>query len=392
MRVLVIFAGVLAIVIIALVNTVIVMWAERKFLGHIQLRMGPVRTGTFGLLQPIADAFKMLGKEEITPDGVDVRVFRLAPLITFTPALLIYAATPWVEQFAGASMDVGIFMLFAVAALAPVGVLLAGWASHNKYSLIGGLRAGAQQISYEVPMILSVLGIVMLAGSMGLADIVDAQTATWNIVVQPFAFLLFFIGMLAELNRVPFDIPEAESELVGGFNTEYSSMRFALFFVAEYANVFTWSLIATLLFFGGWSGPFLPAIVWLLLKTYAVALTIIWVRGTFPRSRVDQLMDIGWKLLLPAALVNVLFTAVGVITSTAVLVALEVVGVIGFIALTSRIGRHIGDEARAEAAERIRAWNDGADSPTERLEVATASLPNPLLDRSRTASESGVAS
>lgn len=364
MRTLTIVAGVIAIVLIALVNTIVVMWAERKFLGHVQLRMGPVRTGPFGLLQPIADAFKMLGKEEITPAGVERFVFRLAPLLSFTPALLIYSAMPWVEQLTGSSMDVGIFMLFAVAALAPVGVLLAGWSSHNKYALIGGLRAGAQQISYEVPMLLSVLGIVMLAGSMGLSQIVAAQSGLWNLVTQPFAFVLFFIGMLAELNRVPFDIPEAESELVGGFNTEYSSMRFALFFVAEYANVFTWSLIATLLFLGGWSGPVLPGVVWLLAKTHLIALVIIWVRGTFPRARVDQLMDIGWKLLLPAALVNVLITAVGVMAGSLVLAALEVAALGGFIMITSRVGLRVGDDARAHAAAEIAAWTAGAEEPS----------------------------
>lgn len=387
MQVLTILLGVLVMVIVALVNTIVVMWAERKFLGHIQLRMGPVRTGRFGLLQPIADAFKMLGKEEITPSGVERFVFRLAPLITFTPALLIYAAMPWVESFAGASMDVGVFMLFAVAALAPVGVLLAGWASYNKYSLIGGLRAGAQQISYEVPMILSVLGIVMLAGSMRLSDIVDAQAGAWYIVVQPFAFLLFFIGMLAELNRVPFDIPEAESELVGGFNTEYSSMRFALFFVAEYANVFTWSLIATLLFLGGWSGPVLPDLAWILIKTHLVALVIIWVRGTFPRARVDQLMDIGWKLLLPAALVNVLVTAVGVVTNAFVLVVLELVALAGFIAITSRLGARTGDDVRSRASERIAAWTTGADLPQP---VSASAATSPALIDTTVTSEGTV--
>lgn len=339
--------GIVVLVVIVLVNTVIVMWVERKLLGHIQSRLGPMRTGYHGLLQPFADALKLLGKEDLVPAGADRTLFLIAPLIAFTPSVLVYCAMPWVSEFAGMSFDVGIFMIFAIAALFPVGVLIAGWSSHNKYSLIGGFRSAAQQISYEVPMILAVMGVVMLAESMKLSTIVEAQGALWNIITQPFAFVVYFIAMLAELNRVPFDMPEAESELVAGFNTEYSGMRFALFFVAEYANVFTWSLITVLLFFGGWLGPVLPGFVWLLLKTYAVVCVIIWMRGTFPRVRVDQLMDLGWKLLLPASLLNVILTATGVVTSLVVLIALELVATIGFIWLVERLGATAGDSARA---------------------------------------------
>jgi NADH-quinone oxidoreductase subunit H len=236
-------------------------------------------------------------------------------------------------------------------------MLVAGWSSHNKYSLIGGFRAAAQQISYEVPMILAIMGVVMLAESMRLSDIVESQSGMWNALTQPFAFILFFIGMLAELNRTPFDMPEAESELVGGFNTEYSSMRFALFFVAEYVNVFTWSLITALLFLGGWNG-LLPDFASLFVKTYLMVFVIIWVRATLPRVRVDQLMAVGWKLLLPAALVNVLITATGIVAGTAVLVALEIAATIVFVVIVSRLGEHAGDRLRADAAARI-----GACSP-----------------------------
>jgi NADH-quinone oxidoreductase subunit H len=320
----------------------------------MQSRRGPMRTGWHGLMQPFADALKLLGKEDLRPAAADKWVFLVAPIIAFTPSLLVYAAMPWVERFAGFSFDVGIFMVFAITALFPVGMLLAGWASHNKYSLIGGFRAAAQQISYEVPLILAIAGIVMLAESMRLSDIVLAQDGgAWNVFTQPFAFILFLIGMLAELNRTPFDMPEAESELIGGFNTEYSSMRFALFFVAEYINVFTWSLITVLLFFGGWRGPVLPDIAWLLAKTYLMVFLIIWIRATLPRVRVDQLMAVGWKLLLPAGLVNVLVTSVGVVTNTWVLVALQLTAAALFVWLVAWLGEHAGDRRRAIAAERI---------------------------------------
>jgi NADH-quinone oxidoreductase subunit H len=339
--------GIIVMVVIVLLNTVVVMWVERKLLGHIQSRLGPMRTGFHGILQPFADAIKLLGKEDLVPNGADRVLFLIAPLIAFAPSVMVYSAMPWVESFSGMSFDVGLFMIFAIAAVFPVGILVAGWSSHNKYSLMGGFRAAAQQISYEVPLILAAMGIVMLSESMKLTELIAAQEGLWHIVTQPFAFLIFFIAMLAELNRVPFDMPEAESELVAGFNTEYSSMRFALFFLAEYANVFTWSLILSMLFLGGWNGPLLPGIVWLLAKTYAVVCLIIWMRGTFPRVRVDQLMDVGWKLLLPASLANVLLTAVGIVTSIPVLVILELAACAVFIAIVTRIGRRAGGDARA---------------------------------------------
>lgn len=341
--------GIVVLVVVVMINTVCVMWFERKWLGHMQDRLGPMRTGWHGLMQPFADALKLLGKEDLTPCGADTLLFAIAPLIAFVPSILVYAAMPFVQQIAGMSFDTGIFLVFGIAALFPVGILAGGWASHNKYSLMGGFRAAAQQISYEVPMILAAIGVIMLAGSTQLSKIVESQSHVWNIVTQPMAFLLYFIGVLAELNRVPFDMPEAESELVSGFNTEYSSMRFALFFVAEYANVFTLSLLTALLFLGGWVGPVLPGIVWLLAKTYLVVFAIIWVRCTLPRVRVDQLMDIGWKLLLPFALANVVFTATGIIAGPFVLVALEVAGAAAFVWVVGRLGARAGDAQRAEA-------------------------------------------
>ena len=344
--------GVLVIVIVVLLNTVVVMWCERKWAGHLQSRRGPMRTGWHGVLQPFADALKMLGKEDFTPAGVDPVLFKIAPILAYAPSIIIYCATPWMAQFVGFSFDTGIFMVFAVAALFPVAILVGGWASHNKYTVMGGFRAAAQQISYEVPMILAVLGVIMLAGSMKLSVIVDAQTHVWNAVMQPFAFLLFFICMLAELNRTPFDLPEAESELVAGYMTEYSSMRFAMFFLAEYTNMFTWSLFASLLFLGGWGGPFsaVMGFVWLLLKTYAVIFMVIWVRWALPRLRVDQLMEFGWKVLIPAALLNMFCTAAGMVTNVFVLVALQVVLIAAFVWLVSWIGVTAGQRHPADAA------------------------------------------
>lgn len=355
MKLLTILIGVVIVAVVVLLNAVVVMWLERKWLGHIQSRLGPMRTGFHGLLQPFADALKLLGKEDLVPAGADRIMFLIAPIIAFTPAVAIYAAMPWVEQFAGRSFDVGVFMIFAIAAMSPVGVLIAGWASYSKYAMLGGFRAAAQQISYEVPLILSVMGVVMLAGSMKLSAIVEAQASVWYVIIQPFGFLLFFICLLAEINRVPFDIPEAESELVAGFNVEYSGMRFALFFLAEYMNVFSLSMLTALLFLGGWGGPVLPGIVWLTIKTYAIVFLVIWMRGTFPRIRVDQLMAFGWKALLPASLVNLGITGVGVVTNQYVLVVLEAVAAVVFIYIVSRIGATAGDAEREAAERRTRA-------------------------------------
>jgi len=350
-----IFIGMVVLAVIVLVNMVVVMYCERKWLGHMQSRMGPMRTGYHGVLQPIADAIKLLGKEDLIPAGADRVLFLIAPVLAFVPAVLVYVAMP-LELFGAPSYDVGIFFVFSVAALTPVGVLLAGWTSANKYSVIGGFRAAAQQISFEVPMILSTVGVVMLAGSMRLSSIVAAQSTVWNAVTQPLAFLLFFIGILAEVNRTPFDIPEAESELVAGFNVEYSSMRFALFFIAEYMNVFTVSLLSALLFLGGWGGPVPPGaawlgIVWLLGKTYGMVFLIIWVRATFPRFRVDQLMLFSWKLLIPASLVNLMLAATGVVTSVFVLALLEFAALALFVWIVAGIGRTAGDVKRAAAIQ-----------------------------------------
>jgi len=348
-----ILLGILVLVVFALINTVVVMWCERKWAGHMQSRLGPMRTGWHGLMQPFADALKMLGKETFVPDAADKILFAIAPVLAYTPAIFVYCATPWVANFAGYSLDVGIFMVFAIAALFPVSIVIAGWSSRNKYSLLGAFRAVAQQISYEVPMILSVLGVIMLASSMRLSTIVESQAHVWNLVTQPFAFLLFFIGMLAELNRTPFDLAEAESELVGGYMTEYSGMQFAMFFLTEYANMFTWSLFAAMLFLGGWNGPgpALLGFVYLLIKTYAVVFMVIWVRWALPRLRVDQLMAFSWKVLIPAAILNAFLTALGILANVWVLIALQLAMVAGFVWLISLIGVRAGSAVRGDAPE-----------------------------------------
>jgi len=314
----IILKAVIALV-IGLVNVLIFLYLERKVIADIQVRMGPMRVGFHGTLQPFADALKLLLKEDIRPKHADKWMFFIAPAIVFIPAYLLYLTIPISENLVVVDLDLGLFYLFAMMTVVPVGILVAGWSSYNKYSLIGGLRAAAQQISYEIPLLLSVLGVVMLAESFSLVDIVKAQQGFihlfgvpilphWFIFLQPFGFLLFFIAALSDTQRTPFDIPEAESELVQGYSSEYSSMKFALFFLGEYSDALIASALAVIVFFGGWNGPILPGIIWFFLKTYAFVYFIIWMRATLPRIRIDQLMSFGWKVLLPLCLVNIMVT------------------------------------------------------------------------------------
>lgn len=294
----------------SLINVLVVVYMELKFMADVQVRYGPMKVGFHGILQPIADALKLATKEDILPSKADKGLFILAPFLVFVPTYLLYMVIPIGENMVAANLNVGVFFIMAISSIIPVGIIVAGWASYNKYSLFGAMRSAAQQISYEVPLVLSFLGIVMMAGSLSLVDIVKAQEQVWFILVQPLAFLFFFIASMADLNRSPFDIPEAESEIVQGFFTEYSSMKFALYMLAEYSNVLVVSLLGALLFFGGWLGPaFLPPVVWLLIKTYGLVLINIWVRSTYPRVRIDQLMTLGWKILLPLTLANIVIYA-----------------------------------------------------------------------------------
>jgi NADH-quinone oxidoreductase subunit H len=291
--------------------------AERRLLAWIQDRVGPNRAGPFGLLQPLADGIKMFTKEDVKPAGADKWLFYLAPAMAAIPAIMIFALIPFgapVTLFGRqvemqvVDLNVGLLLFIGFSSIAVYGVALGGWASNSKYSLLGGIRGLAQLISYEIPMGLSLVPVVMLARSFQLSEIVDAQQSCWFIVYQPLAFMIFLISIIAECKRIPFDIPEAEGELVAGFHTEYSGMRFGLFFVGEYINIIVLGGLAATFFLGGWHGPFLPPMIWFLIKVTAFAFLVIWLRGTLPRLRYDQLMHFCWKVLTPLALLNILAT------------------------------------------------------------------------------------
>ncbi len=296
------------------------VWLELKVSAHMQDRLGPMRTGRWhGWAQPIADMLKLLQKEDVIPTAADKFLFVLAPILVFMGGYAAYAAIPFSPAFIGANLNVGIFYIIAVSAIVVIGILMAGWASNNKWSLLGAMRTAAQLVSYEIPASLAILAVVMVVGSLSLQDICDAQKGwLWNWMIFskfPFMFITFFIyfvASLAETNRTPFDIPEAESELVAGYHTEYSGMRFAIFYLTEYSNMFVVSAITSILFFGGWNSPFgtfmsgpIWGVFWLLSKGMFFVFVQMWLRWTLPRFRVDQLMYLSWKVLTPFALVNI---------------------------------------------------------------------------------------
>ncbi len=297
--------GVLAFVV---VNALALTWAERKVAGHMQLRIGPKEVGPYGLIQPIADALKLLGKELLTPRDVDRPLYFIAPVLIFVPVLVSFIVIPFDATLIVKDINVGILVLLAFSSLSMFSILMAGWGSNNKYALMGAIRSIAQNIAYEIPLLLALLPIVMMANSFSLKSIVEAQSGLWFVFTQPLAFCIYFIASVAETNRTPFDLPEAESELVAGYHTEYSGMRFALFFLAEYTNMFIVSAVATTFFLGGYQGPFLPGIVWFLLKSYLLVFVIMWFKWTYPRVRFDQLLNIAWKALIPLAFINLLIT------------------------------------------------------------------------------------
>ena len=272
-------------------------FAERKIAGHIQARTGPNRVGPFGLLQPIADVLKLFFKEEFVPAGANKVVFHIAPMLAVIPALVTFSVIPVGPAFTVTDINVGLLLFLAMSSIGVYAITLAGWSSNNKYALLGGLRSSAQMISYELAMGLSTVGVLLLAGSLSLVDIVHAQERVWFVVQQPLAFIIFIITAFAETNRAPFDLPEAEAELVAGFHTEYSSMKWGLFFLGEYANMIAISSIAVTLFLGGWNGPWLPdslKFIWFFAKLGVLLFGFIWIRWTFPRLRYDQLMGFGW--------------------------------------------------------------------------------------------------
>jgi NADH-quinone oxidoreductase subunit H len=288
--------------------------AERKVMGFMQGRIGPNQTGgSWGLLQTIADVLKLLLKEDTIPKLADRPLFILAPIIAFAPAFMVLATIPFTDKLQFANIGVGLLYYIAVSGITTVGIVTGGWASNNKYALMGGMRAAAQMISYEIPLVMSVIGVILFTGSLNLVEIVEAQKNVWYIFLQPVGFLVFFIASIAELNRTPFDLPEAESELVAGFHVEYSGFRWAFFMLAEYVYLFAMSALTTVLFLGGWHPvfflDFIPGAVWFALKFSFVVFILMWIRYTFPRMRADQLMEFGWKVLLPVALANIFISA-----------------------------------------------------------------------------------
>lgn len=301
------------------VGTIVVMslvYLERRVIAFMQDRLGPNRVGPQGLLQPVADVIKLFAKEDIVPTNADPIVFKLSTIVMVVSALLIYTVIPFGPNMIISDLNIGILFAVAISSLAAIGMLMAGWGSNNKYALLGAMRAAAQVISYEIPLVFSIIGVAMISGSLSTVSIVHDQAAwsgwRWNIFLQPIGFVVYFISATAELNRTPFDLMEAESEIVAGYHIEYSGVRFALFFLAEYLNAFAVAALGATLFFGGWLGPFLPPYVWFLLKTYLLFFIFYWMRGTLPRVRIDQLMGLAWKYLLPAALANVVITGVGI--------------------------------------------------------------------------------
>ena len=296
----------------------LLVWLERKVLARIQMRMGPMRVGFHGALQPIADAIKLISKEDILPAWADKLVYWFAPIVVFVPAVLLWVTIPFGKNMVIRSLDLGLIFIVAISVLSVLGLIMAGWGSANKYAVLGGLRAAGQLMSYEIPLIMAILTIAILSQSLNLVEIVDKQSQIPNIFIQPLGLVLFFIAGLAELGRTPFDIHHAESEVVGGPFVEYSGAHWSVFFLAEYINTFTISILTVLLFLGGWHWPNIPfsgnlqtilSVFVVLIKTILVVSVIFWIRATYPRLRIDQLMSFGWKMLIPMAFINVTITA-----------------------------------------------------------------------------------
>ena len=296
---------------IFMIHLLYVQYFERKVIAHMQARMGPMRVGWHGILQPIADSLKLFFKEDIMPSQADKPIFFIAPVIGVIAGVSTIAVMPLWKSFSIADLNIGILYILALSSVGSFSIILGGWASNSKYSFLGALRSSAQVISYEISLGLSLVGVMMISGSANLTDIVNAQSEGWFLFPQLIAFFVFLVSVFAETNRVPFDLPEAETELVAGFATEYSGMRWALFFMAEYAGMFIMSALAVVCFFGGWSGTEIPLIgeysglFWFILKVYAFIFFYFWVRATLPRYRYDQLMNLGWKIFIPVALLNI---------------------------------------------------------------------------------------
>lgn len=303
--------GIVCLLMIVMNAALVFTFCERKICAFIQVRLGPNRVGPGGLLQPVADALKLLGKEDIMPDGADRILWSLSPILVFVPAALLYAFYPFDAGVVFADVNIGLFLLLAISAQAVLPFFMGGFSSNSKYGLIGSMRAVAQLLTYELPLGFAVMGVVMLTGSLDMSRIVEAQADCWYIFKQPLAFIIVFICMIAESNRPPFNLLEGESEIIAGPFTEYSGMRWALFFLAEFANLLSVAILMTTLFLGGFQGPsFLPGIFWFFLKSFVMIVIFQWVGWTFPRFRIDHQIAFGWKILLPLAMLNVLLTGI----------------------------------------------------------------------------------
>lgn len=304
-----------AILVFILINALWLVYMERKVAAYMQARIGPNRVGPMGLLQTTADIGKLISKEIIIPKKADIAVFLISPALIFVPTLMVFAVIPLGKNMAAINMNIGVFYLLAIASLSTIIFWMGGWASNSKYSLIGAMRVVAQMVSYELPLVLGLLGVIMIVGSMNMSDIIAAQEHTWFIFTQPIAFIIYFTAAIAETNRCPFDLVEGESEIIAGPYTEYGGMTFAMYFLAEYANIMIICAMATVMFFGGWHAPFgltfIPSWVWFFLKMYALIFFVMQLRWTFPRIRVDQLMGFSWKILVPLALANIFITGIG---------------------------------------------------------------------------------
>ena len=308
-EVLVAVVGLVIVMGLITVNSIGLIYAELKVAAHVQRRPGPMEVGWHGWLQPVMDAVKLLGKELVTASAVNKPLFIVAPMIVILPLLVTFIVIPFGKTLIIRDLNMGLLLIFSFSALNVVGILVGGWASNNKYSLLGALRSVSQCVAYEIPILITVMSMVIMTHSLKMSEIVAAQGRIWFIVIQPLAALLYLVASTAETNRLPFDIPESEGELVAGFHSEYSGMRFALFFLAEYTNMFIVAAVFTTLFLGGWRGPVLPGPIWFLIKVYALIFFVLVARWTFPRLRFDQLMTLAWKVMIPLAMANLIVTA-----------------------------------------------------------------------------------
>jgi NADH-quinone oxidoreductase subunit H len=324
--------GIILIIGAVLTIVIIFIWWERRLISRFQIRLGPNRCGPEGLFQPIATAIKILLKEDIVPEKADKLIHFIAPITVFVPILLIFAVVPVAEGAILVDLNVGIIYVIAISSISVIGIFMAAWASGNKYSFIAGVRSIAQMVSYEIPVVLSIVGIALVTGSFSMLKIVESQSIPF-ILLQPLGFLIFFLGSLAEMNRSPFDLLEADSEIVAGYHIEYSGMKFAMFYLGEYGVALAYAGVITTLFLSGWQGPLLPGIIWFLVKVMMVFSVIVWIRSTLPRFRVDQLMSFAWKAMLPMAVINLVLIAIEVLVIPSSLQWVMVILNFGFAAV-----------------------------------------------------------